>query len=115
MADPKDHLSPQSPQPPEPQQQQPRPPQPPQRQHRVKLTNKGQAARVFYDEARPVRVAPGETIEETLGEDTVAHLKAEKHTNPDEPPPLEVTQLGEAGANEGGEPAGHKRRPAPTG
>jgi hypothetical protein len=115
MADPSNHQPPLSPQPPESQPQQPRPPQPPQPQRRVKLTNKGQAARVFYDEGRPVRVAPGETVEETLGEDTIARLKAEKHVNPEEPPPLEVTQLGEAGAHEGGEPAGHKRRPAPTG
>jgi hypothetical protein len=116
MADPSNHLPPLSPQPPETQQQQPRPPQPPQRQYHVKLRNPGMAARVFHDGARPVRIGPGETLEdETLGEDTIARLKAEKHSNPEEPPPLEVTQLGEAGGHEGGEPAGHKRRPAPTG
>jgi hypothetical protein len=99
--------------PPLPPEKTEHPPQrPPQPQHHVKLVNKGQAARVFYDEGRTHRVAPGETVEVDLTEDAIERLKAEKHTNPDEPPPLEVTQLGAAEGNGG---AGHKRRPAPTG
>jgi hypothetical protein len=64
-----------------------------------------------------VRVAPRETVDETLREDTIARLKAEQHVNTDyEPPPLEVTELGEAGSSDGGGgPTSHKRRPAPTG
>jgi hypothetical protein len=93
---------------PEPQ----RPPQhPPQPQRHVKLTNKGQAAQVFYDEGRSVRVGPGESIEADLTDEAIERLKAVKHSNPEEPPPLEVTPLGEAG----NEASGHKRRPAPTG
>ena len=62
------------------------------KQHHVRLRNLGLAARVFHDGQRPIRVGAGEIIEETLSEEAIALLKAEKQF-PDEPPPLVLSVI----------------------
>lgn len=101
----------------------------------VKIENRGRAARVIHDGARPVQVHAGQTIDDVLSDAAIKRLKAEPeiegepkleiHQGPkaDEPPAgagqgaMPHTSAAEHGSQHvasGEDNASHKRRPPPA-